>query len=111
MAVPPTVNGHTVRMSHEGGVWDSFKRLIVWSIEELNAGSTLTLQLLFEFNRPVDEIMVEGKPSINFPVLVRCGTKKGQLSNILVEAKDLDSSSSNVEMTLSRTFRVLYRKV
>ena len=111
MAVPQAVNGDTVRMSHQGGVWDPLKRLIVWSFENITAGTTMNLQSLFEFSKPVDEVLAEGQNAINFPVLVRCNTLKGQLSNIVVETTDIHNVAGSIDTTLSRTFRVLYRKV
>ena len=111
MAVPISVNGDTVRMSHGGGVWDSFKRLIVWSLGEVAPGSTIVLQSLFEFNNPKDRTILEGNNSLKFPLVLRFSGKKEQLTNIMVDAVNGDSTSSNVETTLERSFRVLYRKL
>lgn len=111
MAVPPDINGETVKMSRRGGVWDCMKRVIVWSIEELKPGRILEVQAQFEFSSTVSADDTKDRIPPKFPVLVRGDVVNYQLSGIVLEADQSDDFSTDVEMKLSPSFRLLHRKV
>ena len=41
MAVPPDINGETMKMSLRGGVWDPMRRIIIWSAPMMKSGETI----------------------------------------------------------------------
>jgi len=125
MAVPPDVNGETVLMSKEGGVWDSMKRLIAWSLEPLEPGHVIEVQCQLDFMVPSQD---KNRPTPRFPVLIRCDAIDEQFSNVDISGihdptiQDTDghhehqqsspaSASSPVKINVSRSTRILHRKV
>jgi len=107
IAIPPDVHGESVRLSRNGGVWDSMKRIVTWSVETLGPGELLEIQAQFEF--------VGGESSLSrspkFPVLVRCDSPKEQFSNIEFSSDFTDQSSSPTKLSFVQSVRIMHRKV
>lgn len=107
MAVPPDIRGETVKLTRQGGVWDGMKRTISWSVERLGPGGLLEIQAQFEYITPGDDRLTTPK----FPVLVRCDVQRDQFSDIQLSTDYADERATSVKMKLSRTVRILHRKV
>jgi len=104
VAVPPNIDGETIKMSTSGVIWDPMKRLVIYTAPELSSGETMEVQLQFEL------VSSDGIPK--FPILVRCDGEKDQLSNIAIQiqgnAEDKISDSNN--FILSKAYRLVHRK-
>jgi hypothetical protein len=119
MAIPPDVDGETMKMSINGGTWDPMKRVIVWSWRQLPSGDTMEVQLQFHYLGGFVEDADKTPP--RFPILVRCDGIMDQLSDIAINVGGKDESQegnieSNKEETpyhlvLSQTYRIFHRKV
>jgi hypothetical protein len=101
------MDGQSVRMSMQGGVWDEMKRTIAWSVPRLDPGKALEIQAQF--------LSVDGAVPVNdrtptFPVLVRCDSPR-LFSSVEVLSDYVDSLSAPVRTRLSTSSRVLHRKV
>mmetsp|Transcript_17285 Transcript_17285/g.24304 ORF Transcript_17285/g.24304 Transcript_17285/m.24304 type:complete len:128 (+) Transcript_17285:121-504(+) len=120
MAVPPDVNGETVLMSKEGGVWDSMKRVIAWSLEPLEPGHVIEVQCQLDFMVPSQD---KSRPTPRFPVLIRCDAVDEQFSSIELSGihdptrtttaatEKSDEPKPPVKINVSKTTRILHRKV
>lgn len=116
IAVPPDVSGETLKTSAKGMVWDSMKRIVIWSLQEIQSGETTQVQLIFELihggNRKVDD---EYLP--HFPLLLRCYCENDLLSGIRIQLCENSFSSDDgsilhdVDLSLSKSYRVLHRKI
>jgi len=105
MPVPPEIDGETAKMSRRGGMWDSMKRIITWTLPQLRSGETMEVQSQFEFAAG------EKNPfPPKFPVLVRFDSAGVQLSGIQVHLIADDESLAYV-LDLERSFRVVHRKL
>ena len=83
MAVPPDLDGETVKMSKKGGVWDKMKRAISWSMQRIKPGETKELQIQLQFDSDWNEGSGEFKNDVPiFPVLLRFETKNELLSSV-----------------------------
>merc|ERR1712218_143372 len=90
VAIPPDIDGETMKMSREGGLWDSMKRIIVWGEPELISGETIDEQLQFELGHDKD---IAKNPI--FPLLVRCDAQQDQLSNLEFAVHGIKSSEKS----------------
>ena len=108
LAVPPNVDGQSVRMSRQGGMWDEMKRTVAWSIKSLDPGEGIEIQTQF--------LSVDGGASstrdriAKFPVLVRCDYSR-LFSAVEVLGDFDDGVSSPIRVIPSSISRVLHRKV
>lgn len=106
MAVPPDIHGETVMMSKDGGAWDGMKRIVAWSLEPLQPGHVIEVQCQF------DTAAANAKKATpRFPVLVRCDAIDEQFSDVDVCAHYADQKSSPVKINVSRSTRIMHRKV
>lgn len=103
MAVPPHVDGESVKMSRQGGIWDEIKRTLSWFVEKLAPGAAIEIQAQFS--------NVEGKESTaTFPILVR--TEYPVLYSAVQITTDFqDSSCTPIRMDLNESGRLLHRKI
>lgn len=104
IAVPPCVDGPSVKMSKEGGCWDEMKRTISWIVDSLSPGEALDIQTQFEATEGSDQ-----EPT--FPVMIRC---EGSMlfSGIEINANvHCDAPCQPIEMKLHETVRILHRKI
>lgn len=108
MAVPPFVQGETVKMSRKGGVWDAMKRIICWKVDKLEPGEALEIQAQFQSASS----MPSPPPSdLQFPVLIRCDIPY-LFSGITLSADCIDDAeSAPVTIEVSHSTRILHRKV
>ena len=104
LAVPPNMDGQSVRMSRQGGMWDEMKRTVSWSIHKLDPGEAMEIQAQFL------SVGASTPPPSMFPVLVRCEYTK-LFSSVEVLNEYSDSLSSPVRVRLNVSSRVLHRKV
>lgn len=107
MAVPPDIQGETVKLSRKGGVWDGMKRIVAWPVDLLEPGELIEIQAQFSFVNP-------DRPSTavpKFPILVRCEGTNDQFSNVELTTDTLDETCIPVKLSLTRTVRVIFRKV
>ena len=115
MAVPPDLDGETVKMSKRGGVWDKLKRTIVWSAKSIKPGETKELQIQMQFESERDEGADDSKDDApSFPVLLRFDTKNELLSSVDIDLGDPSADEFMYEefaMKLTKSFRVMHRKV
>jgi hypothetical protein len=104
LAVPPYVKGSSARMSLPGGTWNEMKRTISWSVDCLQPGEALELQLQFE--------SMDGtwQREPKFPVLVRAECPC-LFSSLEVRSDFSDGLSRLVNTAVSTSGRVLHRKV
>lgn len=115
LAVPPGIQGETVRMSRQGGIWDGMKRTVTWTMEKLHPGEVLEVQAQFEtIAASKDGKEIEGQQALlrtpKFPVLVRCHTDD-LFSEIEIAADYTDDTSIRVNLDLNKSVRILHRKV
>jgi hypothetical protein len=108
LAVPPNMEGKSVRMSRQGGLWDEMKRTIAWSVEKLEPGEALEIQA--QFLSRDGGVMPASDRSPKFPVLVRCDYPK-LFSSVEILSDYVDSLFTPVRIRLSSTSLVLHRKV
>lgn len=112
LAVPPNVDGQSVRMSRQGGVWDEMKRTISWSVSNLEAGEALEIQTQFtavDAGATTTSGRNDRAPP-KFPVLVRCDFSK-LFSSVEVLGDFEDGFSSPIRVMPSSFSRILHRKV
>lgn len=110
LAIPPDVRGESVRTSREKSVWDSMKRVVSWPLAPMEPGQLLEVQAQFEFERPrTPDGAAVATPK--FPVLVRCDAKDEQFSNLQVNANVNDNQFRPIKLKVSRSVRILHRKV
>jgi hypothetical protein len=105
IAIPPDVNGGSVRLSRKGGVWDSMKRILAWSVDQLDPGELIEIQAQFGF-----EGGESADRSPKFPVLVRCDAQKEQFSNIELSSNFADQLSSPAKISVVSSVRIMHRK-
>jgi hypothetical protein len=104
MAVPPNMDGESVRLSTPGGVWDAMKRTIAWSIKCLQPGEVVEIQAQF---LPMDAY---GQRSATFPLLVR--TEYPRLfSAVEVVNEYRDAVTPPIRLETACAGRLLHRKV
>jgi hypothetical protein len=106
MAVPPDVDGETVKTSRKGGSWEELKRTLCWSVEELEPGKALEIQAQFA--------LLEGGGANSripkFPVLVRCDYPL-LFSTLSLSTEYRDYQSVPIKISLRTSSRILHRKV
>lgn len=110
LAVPPDIKGESVKTSIQDTVWDGMKRLVAWTITELSPGQSMEVQSQFEFATPL-EPKVLPRPNPKFPILVRFDGKHIQFSDVQLHSIESDKGSLPVKLKISRSVRVLHRKV
>jgi hypothetical protein len=91
-------------------VWDGMKRVVAWSLDELEPGQSMEIQAQFEFLTAL-EPDAPPKPHPKFPVLVRFDATNAQFSDVQLNSEISDNQSLPVKLKLSRSVRVLHRKV
>lgn len=124
VAVPPFVQGDTVKMSRKGGVWDEMKRTICWTVEQLEPGEVLEIQAQFQSGNLQNLAQV----NLQFPVLVRADVPrlfsavniatyyhhdhKGNGGDAAAEGAEGETIvQKHIQHTLSQSTRILHRKV
>jgi len=105
VAVPPNIDGESMKMSISGGIWDPMKRLISFTECELISGETMEVQLQFEI------LSSDGVPK--FPILVRCDGEKDQLSDIVIRLgqQTKEGVLESKCLVVSKSYRLFHRKV
>jgi len=122
VAVPPHVRGDTVRMSRRGGIWDEMKRVVCWTVENLDAGEALEVQLQFECvdqqqqggpNNGEEQLQQHGsnRRPPKFPVLVRADYPTKLFSSVEFKSDYSDGMNAPVKLNVVSSGRVLHRKV
>lgn len=118
IAVPPFVQGESVKMSRKGGVWDEMKRTICWTVEKLEPGEVLEIQAQFQSGNLQNLAQVD----LQFPVLVRADVPR-LFSGISIATEyenddgggegkeESDPSIIPVKNILTQCTRILHRKV
>jgi len=115
MAVPPDVNGESMKMSLQGGVWDPMRRVVIWSSPLVKSGETIEFQLQFDYTSVNDQLP-------RFPVLVRCDSTNDKLSDVEIGVGGetyFDASGAThrqpgrtpFKMNLSTSYRLFHRKI
>jgi len=114
LAVPPDVNGDTMKMSRKDGMWDAMKRIVVWSEPEMKSGKTFFVQLQFEFftfeSGKNEENYPDNIPP-KFPIFVRCDGIMDQLSTIGVDIGSSNDEilSSRIKVIVFKSYRLYHR--
>ena len=103
LVVPPEVAGESVSMSRIGG-WDGMKRTISWTMDRLDAGEKMEIQVQFELLKAKSDVIP------NFPILIRC-YGRGLFSGIDLSTWFSDGESAPGDTSISFSSRILYRKV
>jgi hypothetical protein len=104
--VPPDINGDDVAISRKGGVWDSMKRTLSWTIPELPPGEVVDIQAQF----PCMKGTYTNNATPKFPILVRC-LGNTVFSKIHLNADYTEDGSSPVHLQIEKSANVVYRKV
>ena len=118
IAVPPFVQGETVKMSRKGGVWDEMKRTICWTVEKLDPGEVLEIQAQFQSGKLHNLAQVD----LQFPVLVRAdvpllfsgidvSTECHSANDGKVGDEGDVPNTVNVKSSVTKCTRILHRKV
>jgi len=107
LAVPPSMDGQSVRMSREGGMWDEMKRTLSWIIKRLDPGEALEIQAQF---RATDGGAAQFSPDTIFPVLARCEYAK-LFSEVDIQSGVEDKLTIPVRAVVNVASTVLHRKV
>jgi hypothetical protein len=110
LAVPPDIKGESVKTSREGSVWDSMKRVVAWPLGALEPGALLEVQAQFEFVA-ASEPDAPLRASPKFPVLVRCDAQDEQFSDLQLNNDVNDNQFRPIKLKVSRSVRILHRKV
>jgi len=110
LAVPPTIDGDSVRMSRQGGLWDEMKRTVSWSIPNLDPGEAMEIQAQFHSLNAGGTHSATMDRLLTFPVLVRCDYPK-LFSSVEVVAEYVDSLSSPIKIIVDSSARIIHRKV
>lgn len=100
------MDGDSVRMSRQGGVWDEMKRTIAWSVKSLQPGETLEIQTQFA---SLDGY-AQSKRLPTFPVLVR-SEYPTLFSSVEVVNEYGDAVTPAVQLETACAGRLLHRKV
>lgn len=108
MAVPPDVSGESMKMSRNGGMWDSMKRVIVYKHHQLQIGETLEVQFQFNYLAGDD---VDNSLLPRFPVLVRCDCLDDQLSTLDLQVVYVGNEEENVDFDFQTSYELYHRKV
>lgn len=116
MAVPPDLDGETIKMAKRGGIWDQMKRTISWSSRSIKPGETkeLQIQLQFDSERNDGSDLYSKDNAPTFPVLLRFDTKDELLSSVDIELgnpSEDDFLFEEYAMKLTKSIRVIHRKV
>jgi hypothetical protein len=90
-------------MSRDGGWWNSMQRTVSWTADELQPGETIDIRAQFEPR-------ANSKKTPNFPVLIRCDGK-ALFSGIELSTVFLDDLSAPLQLDLSKSLRIVYRKI
>lgn len=109
MAIPPDVDGETVKTSRKGGSWEELKRTLCWSIDELEPGKALEIQAQFALLKAGNGATTNSRIP-KFPVLVRCDYPL-PFSTIQLSTEYRDEESIPIKIQLSTSSRILHRKV
>lgn len=109
LAVPPDVRGESVKTSLAGSVWDSMKRVVSWPLHTIEPGELLEVQAQFEFESPPQPNVLRATPK--FPVLVRCDAKEEQFSDLQLNTNVNDNQFRPIKLKVSKSVRILHRKV
>ena len=115
MSVPPDVNGESMKMSLQGGVWDPMRRVVIWCSQLVKSGETIEFQLQFDYTSVNDQLP-------RFPVLVRCDSTNDKLSDVEIGVGGetyFDASGAThrqpgrtpFKMNLSTSYRLFHRKI
>jgi len=107
LAVPPDVKGESIRTSKGGSIWDSMKRVVAWPLDDIEPGELLEVQAQFEFESASE--MERAIPK--FPVLVRLDARDDQFSDLQLNTDVNDNQFRPIKLKVSRSVRILHRKV
>jgi len=114
MGVPKgVVNGNSFQSNPSGGTYNEQKSLVLWCVSELGSGEKFQLQATFELedrylNAENDEDLAS---KLDFPVLARCQCSGAQLSDIVLDVRDIaDHFPADIARTVVRRFRVSHKE-
>ena len=107
MIVPLDMDGSSLSMSRKDGVWDEMKRSLTWTIQELAPGELIDIQAQFKV---IEGVTSSADTASKFPVLARCNGRTS-FSRIDVNSDYTEEGSIPVDLEVSRSTNVLYRKV
>lgn len=118
LAVPPDVDGDTIRMSRKGGVWDAMKKIVTWVFDDqLDTSGGIDMQLQFELVASSYGIGIESEHLVTpkFPVMVRCDAFDDHLSGIDIELQPIEDGIDGIQKLfkpkVDRSYRLLHRKL
>mmetsp|Transcript_13312 Transcript_13312/g.19162 ORF Transcript_13312/g.19162 Transcript_13312/m.19162 type:complete len:110 (+) Transcript_13312:272-601(+) len=109
MAVPPDIQGESVRLTRAGGVWDAMKRIVCWHVPILASGELMEIQAQFDVCHTTTTKTTTTTTTPKFPVLVRCDARNDQFSEIELRLKD--DHNGGIHMNLTTGVRIVHRKV
>lgn len=104
VAVPPDISGEKVTTQPSTGEWDDLKRVLSWPVDALRPGESVDLQANFSTGNGSQQVTSKS------PVIVRCDCDT-LYSRIGVLGESVDASTPSVKVQVSKSARVLYRKV
>lgn len=114
LSVPPGIQGESFTSSRKECQWDSLKRLVVWNIPLLKAGSVVDDWMQFHMTSvPTtgNDTTNPSEVSFNFPAMIRC-IGSDRISNIDMNigmmSKDL-LPNQKLEADVSRSFTLIHR--
>mmetsp|Transcript_22326 Transcript_22326/g.45932 ORF Transcript_22326/g.45932 Transcript_22326/m.45932 type:complete len:365 (-) Transcript_22326:202-1296(-) len=126
VAIPNTVQGSTLQVTRGPGTYDNIKRIVTWKIGNLAKGKSNLVSVEAELSSAVAKLLVDKKSTlkdaviattnnkiiqekVTFPVLVRCSSDLDQISDLSLDAMDLDSVPASIVLQQTRSFRLLHR--
>ncbi len=113
MSIPDGFNGQNSHVSHVGSTgdssvmshnWDEMKRLLTWSVEELQSGAVREFKATLPFGISNDQNASVLRDLDDFPVMIRYDSEGSLLSSISLGVRELSDNC------IKHRYRVYHRE-
>ena len=109
VVVPPDLEGQKAQTvtKGKGGQWDDMKRTLSWSINMLQPGESMDIQVVFPKQGGASSNLMGER---RFPILLQCHGEKDLFSKLEAWASGLDAPSRSLKLHTKQQTTVLFRK-
>eukprot|EP00559_Dactyliosolen_fragilissimus_P000575 CAMPEP_0184866472 /NCGR_PEP_ID=MMETSP0580-20130426/22496_1 /TAXON_ID=1118495 /ORGANISM="Dactyliosolen fragilissimus" /LENGTH=274 /DNA_ID=CAMNT_0027366173 /DNA_START=176 /DNA_END=1000 /DNA_ORIENTATION=+ len=104
MSVPPTVIGNTLKVIRGDGQYDTLRRVVKWTLQELPKGESL---MVGAHVKVLSTLYSDELP--NFPVILRCTSAEDIISSVKVDATSVRGSPATLALKKMYSCRLLHR--